>query len=161
MTTPKYYNVDPKTDLVLERIVDVPRELVWKAWTTPAHILKWFTPAPWTTIDCELDLRAGGIFRTTMKSPEGQEFPNMGSYLEVVENERLVFTDIFEPGFKPAPNGGFFTAILTLEKHGNGTKYHVLARHKHEEDRKKHEDMGFMDGWNAALDQLVALAKTF
>ncbi|TGL62053.1 SRPBCC family protein [Leptospira sarikeiensis] len=159
MSSIKYYTPDPKTDLVLERIVDVPRELVWQAWTTPAHILKWFTPAPWKTIDCEIDLRPGGIFRTTMLSPEGQEFPNSGSFLEIVENERLVFTDILEPGFKPAASGGFFTAILTLEKHGNGTKYHVLARHKDEENKKKHEEMGFIDGWNAALNQLVELMK--
>ncbi|GBF38502.1 SRPBCC family protein [Leptospira johnsonii] len=159
MAKTNYYQPDPKTDLVLERIVDVPRELVWKAWTTPEHILKWFTPAPWKTIDCEIDLRPGGIFRTTMLSPEGQEFPNSGCFLDIVENEKLVFTDIFEPGFKPTANGGFFTAILTLEKHGNGTKYHVLARHKDEESRKKHEEMGFHEGWNAALDQLVELMK--
>lgn len=154
-----YYKPNPKTDLVFERNIDVPVELVWKAWTSPEHILKWFTPAPWSTIDCEIDLRPGGIFRTTMKSPEGDEFPNLGCYLEVVHNERLIFTDTLEPGYKPAP-GGFFTAILTLEKNGNGTKYHVLARHKDEEGRKKHEDMGFHEGWGAALDQLVALMKS-
>ena len=66
---------DSKLDLVLERVVDVPRELVWAAWTKPEHIMKWFTPAPWTTVDCEIDLRPGGIFRTVMRSPEGQEFP--------------------------------------------------------------------------------------
>ena len=49
-----------------------------RAWTTPEHLKKWFTPAPWTTVDCEIDLRPGGIFRTVMRSPEGQEFPNVG-----------------------------------------------------------------------------------
>ena len=66
---------DPTHDLRLERIVDVSPSLVWAAWTTPAHILKWFTPAPWQTVDCEIDLRPGGVFRTTMRSPEGQDFP--------------------------------------------------------------------------------------
>ena len=69
---------DPKLDLVLERVVDVPRELVWKAWTTPEHLKHWFVPKPWTITDCEIDLRRGGIFRTVMRSPEGQEFPNVG-----------------------------------------------------------------------------------
>ena len=63
---------DPQLDLVLERVVDVPRELVWKAWTEPEHVMKWFTPAPWTVTECEIDLRPGGIFRTTMRSPEGR-----------------------------------------------------------------------------------------
>ncbi len=159
MAVSNYYQPDTKTDLVLERVIDVPRELVWKVWTTPEHVVKWFTPAPWSTIDCEIDLKPGGIFRTTMRSPEGQNFPNLGCFLEIVENEKLVFTDMFEPGYKPAENG-FFTAILTFEKHEQGTKYKVLARHKDEETRKKHEEMGFHDGWGKALDQLVALVKT-
>lgn len=69
MTRSNPQQPDPKLDLVLERVVDVPRELVWKARTTPEHLKKWFTPAPWTTVDCEIDLRPGGIFRTVMRSP--------------------------------------------------------------------------------------------
>jgi uncharacterized protein YndB with AHSA1/START domain len=53
---------------------------------------QWFTPAPWKTVDCEIDLRPGGLFRTVMRSPEGQEFPNVGCYLEIVENEKLIWT---------------------------------------------------------------------
>src|SRR5216683_7570134 len=82
--------LDPRLDLLLERVVDVPPELVWAAWTTPEHVKKWFTPAPWTTVDCEIDLRPGGIFRFVMRSPEGQEFPNVGCYLEIVKNQKLV-----------------------------------------------------------------------
>ena len=67
---------DPRLDLVFERIVDVPQELVWKAWTTPEHLKTLVYPSPWKTIDCEIDLRPGGLFRTVMRSPEGQEFPN-------------------------------------------------------------------------------------
>ena len=55
------YKPNPKLDLILERVVDVPRELVWKAWTTPEYLIKWFTPEPWKTVDCELDLRPGGL----------------------------------------------------------------------------------------------------
>ena len=82
------YVPNPKTDLVLERVVDVPPELVWAAWTQPEHLKNWFTPAPWKTIDAEIDLRPGGIFRTTMLSPEGQQFPNVGCYLEVIDGAK-------------------------------------------------------------------------
>src|SRR5713226_713595 len=92
---------DTKLDLLLERIVEVPRELVWRAWTTPELVKKWFTPAPWTTVDCEINLRPGGIFRTVMRSPEGQTFPNVGCYLEIVENERLIWTNALAPGYRP------------------------------------------------------------
>ena len=67
-----------KLDLVLERVVDVSPELVWMAWTQPEHLKKWFTPAPWTTVECVIDLRPGGEFRTVMKSPEGALYPNSG-----------------------------------------------------------------------------------
>ncbi|MEO7794531.1 MAG: SRPBCC family protein [Thermoanaerobaculia bacterium] len=146
---------DPKLDLVLERTVEVPPALVWAAWTKPKHILHWFTPAPWKTIDCEIDLRPGGIFRTTMLSPEGVEFPNSGCYLEIIPQERLVWTDALLPGYRPAESP-FFSAVLTLSPHGEGTRYHVLARHRDEAGKKRHEEMGFHNGWGTALDQLVA-----
>jgi uncharacterized protein YndB with AHSA1/START domain len=161
---PNIHQPDPKLDLVLERVVDVPKELVWTAWTTPEHLKKWFTPAPWTTVDCEIDLRPGGIFRTVMRSPEGQEFPNLGCYLEIVKNEKLVWTNALAPGYRPVsqPEGcfeGFFTAVISLETHGNGTKYTALAIHGDEEGRKKHEELGFHEGWSAVLDQMVDVIK--
>ena len=158
---------DPKLDLLLERIVDVPRELVWRAWTTPEHVKQWFTPAPWTTVDCEINLRPGGIFRTVMRSPEGQTFPNVGCYLEIIENERLIWTNAVAPGYRPnespaaCPGDPFyFTAVISLEPHGNGTKYSALVMHADAASCKRHEDMGFHDGWSAALDQLITLTKT-
>ncbi len=153
------FKPDPKLDLVLERVIDVPRELVWAAWTKPEHVKKWFTPAPWTVADCEIDLRPGGMFRTTMRSPEGKEFPNVGCYLEVVPNERLVWTDALLPGYRPAPNP-FMSAVVLLKPEGKGTHYTAIAIHRDEAGRKQHEEMGFQEGWGKALDQLVALAKT-
>jgi uncharacterized protein YndB with AHSA1/START domain len=155
-------------DLVLERVVDVPRELVWAAWTKPEHIKKWFTPAPWTTVDCEIDLRPGGIFRTVMRSPEGQEFSNAGCYLEIVPNEKLVCTSALGPGYRPAirvdATGSceelYFTAIILMERQGDRTKYTAIAMHGDEKTSKKHEQMGFYQGWETALNQLVAVAKT-
>jgi uncharacterized protein YndB with AHSA1/START domain len=161
--------IDPELDLLLERVVDVAPELVWRAWTTPEHLKKWFTPAPWATVDCEIDLRPGGIFRTVMRSPEGQEFPNVGCFLEVVRNERLVWTSALQPGYRPAgrPTATeghecaeiLMTAIIQLEPHGNGTKYTAIVLHEDAANRKKHEEMGFHEGWGKALDQLVAAAK--
>ncbi|WP_342363074.1 SRPBCC family protein [Terrarubrum flagellatum] len=153
------FKIDPKLDLVLERVIDVPRELVWAAWTQPEHLKKWFCPRPWMVTECELDLRPGGIFRTVMRGPEGQEFPNIGCYLEVVPNERLVFTDALQPGYRPSENP-FFTGALMLASQGAGTKYTAMAIHRDEATRKKHEDMGFHQGWGTALDQLVELAKS-
>jgi uncharacterized protein YndB with AHSA1/START domain len=156
---------EPRLDLLLERIVDVAPERVWAAWTTPEHLKCWFTPAPWQTVDCEIDLRPGGIFRTVMRSPEGQDFPHEGCYLEIIPNEHLVWTNALAPGFRPAtptatelPECGalVFTAVISLEPHGKGTKYTALLMHNDEAPRKKHLDMGFHDGWGTALDQLVA-----
>jgi uncharacterized protein YndB with AHSA1/START domain len=157
--------IDPKLDLVLERVVDVPPELVWKAWTEPKHVVKWFTPAPWTTVSCEIDLRPGGEFKTVMRSPEGQDYPNVGCYLEIVPNRKLVWTDALAGGFRPArpdAEAGFrMTASLLLEPQARGTKYTAIAMHADTGAVKKHEDMGFHEGWSKALDQLVAYVKTF
>jgi len=150
---------DPKLDLVLERVIDVPRELVWRAWTTPELLRPWFCPKPWETVDCEIDLRPGGIFRTIMRSPEGQEFPNTGCYLEVTPNERLIWTDAMLPGYRPAPEA-FFTAVLALEPTAaGGTRYVATAIHRDEAGRKKHEEMGFHGGWGMVVDQLVDYIK--
>ncbi len=149
---------DPKLDLVLERIVDVPRELVWKAWTTPEHVRHWFVPKPWTITECEIDLRRGGIFRAVMRSPEGQEFPNTFCFLDIVPNERLVWTDALLPGYRPSEKP-FFSAVLDLEPSGTGTRYVATAIHRDAEGRKQHEEMGFHDGWGTVLNQLVEYIK--
>ena len=158
MTKPAIIKPDPKLDLVLERVIDVPPQLVWAAWTTPAHIRHWFVPKPWSITDCEVDLRPGGVFRTTMRSPEGQEFPNNGCFLEVIPNQRLVFTDTLLPGYRPSPNP-FFTAVLTLEPAGKGTRYVAIAIHGNDETRKKHEEMGFHQGWGTVVEQMVEYIK--
>ncbi len=158
MTKPTVIKPDPKLDLVLERVVDVPPELVWTAWTTPKHLRNWFVPRPWTITDCEIDLRPGGIFRAVMRSPEGQEFPNDGCYLEIIPNQRLVFTDALLPGYRPSENP-FFTAVLTLEPSGKGTRYVATAIHRGRGRAQKHEEMGFHSGWGTVLDQLVEYIK--
>jgi uncharacterized protein YndB with AHSA1/START domain len=154
---------DPRLDLLLERVVDVSPELVWMAWTVPEHVKKWFTPVPWQTIECEIDLRPGGIFRTVMRSPEGQVINNVGCFLEIATNRRLVWTIALQPGFRPSDPSfdvPTFTAVISIEPHGRGTKYTALAMHKDEESRNTHDRMGFSEGWGTALDQLIAYART-
>ena len=155
------FELNPELDLVLERRADVPVSLVWKAWTQAEHLKKWFVPAPWSLADCEVDLRPGGRFRTVMRSPEGELMDNgAGCYLEVVENERLVFTSALAPGFRPVlqPDDGSgmpFTAIILLEEDDGGTKYTAIAVHADPKGKETHEKMGFVDGWGKAFDQLV------
>ncbi|MBS1968838.1 MAG: SRPBCC family protein [Bdellovibrionales bacterium] len=159
------FKVDPKRDLVLERIVDIPPELIFKAWTTPDILMKWFCPRPWKTIDCVMDLRPGGRFSTTMQSPEGQNFPNEGCLLEIVPNRKLVWTSALTEGYRPigaAISGAdlLFTGMIILEPHGaHGTKYTAIGIHKDEADCRRHAEMGFQEGWGIVLDQLVAEMK--
>jgi uncharacterized protein YndB with AHSA1/START domain len=155
--------IDPKLDLVLERIVDVPPEQVWMAWTQPEHLKKWFTPVPWKTVECEIDLRPGGVFRTVMRSPEGEDFPNLGCYLEIVPQRKLVWTDTLEGDFRPTRlEARFpfrFTATILLEPHAKGTKYTAVVMHRDEVSQRKHAEMGFHEGWGTVLEQLVAHVK--
>ena len=158
MTRPPAYQPDPKLDLVLQREIDVPPDLVWAAWTQPEHLVKWFAPAPWSITECEIDLRPGGMLRFVMRSPEGQDFPNVGCYLEVTPKERLIWTDALLPGYRPSEKP-FFTAVITIEPSGSGTRYTAVAIHRDEESRKQHEDMGFHTGWGQVLDQMVEYIK--
>jgi uncharacterized protein YndB with AHSA1/START domain len=156
---------DPALDLVLERVVDVPRHLVWAAWTQPEHLMKWFCPLPWKTTDCKIDLQPGGLFQTTMQGPEGPGFTNSGCFLQVIDQELLVWTGALGPGFRPlakdvaAAHPFLMTAIIGLEDVAGGTKYTALVRHGDAPARQAHEQMGFHAGWGKALDQLVEHAK--
>lgn len=159
--------MDPKLDLVLERVVDVPRELVWRCWTEPKHVEKWFTPVPWRTTDVKIDLRPGGAFSSVMRGPNGEVMPNEGCYLEVVKNERLTWTSCLLGGFRPAKldvNAGCadlaFTATISLKSKGKKTVYRALAMHANAESAKRHADMGFQEGWGKCLEQLVEHART-
>jgi uncharacterized protein YndB with AHSA1/START domain len=157
--------MNPELDLVFERFADVATEKVWAAWTQPERLKQWFTPAPWKTVGAEIDLRPGGAFRTIMRSPEGQEFPNNGCFLEIVTQRKLVWTNALEPGYRPSKSqtgghGSFaFTAILTMEPERNGTLYKALVMHSSPADREEHEKMGYEEGWGAAFDQMIAMIK--
>lgn len=160
MTASNKFQPDPRLDLVLDRIVDVPPSLVWAAWTQPEHLCKWFCPLPWKVVECEIEVRPGGIFRNVMRGPGGEEHNNVWCILEAIPEKRLVYTTALGPNFRPN-NNSFVTAIIELEPHGTGTHYVATALHKDEETQQEHVKMGFYQGWSAVLDQLVALVKTF
>lgn len=144
-------------ELVLTRLIDAPREKLYRAWTEPALLKQWFAPLPYTTPVAELDVRPGGANLIVMRGPDGQDMPNRGVYLEVVPNERLVVTDAFTTAWEPSAKP-FMTLILTFENEGGKTRYTARARHWTVEDRDAHEKMGFHQGWGICTDQLAALA---
>jgi len=149
-----------KRELVLERIFDAPREKVYRAWTEPKLLKQWFAPKPWTTPGAALDVRPGGSSMIVMRDPDGKDYPNPGIYLDVVENEKLVFTDAFTAAWEPSEKP-FMTAIITFDDLGDGkTRYTAHVRHWTVEDRDEHEKMGFNAGWGQCADQLAELLKT-
>ena len=157
------FTPNPALDLVLERTIAVAPERVWAAWTEPEMLKQWFTPAPWKTVAVDIDLRPGGHCVTTMESPEGEQYPNAGCYLQVEPNTLLVFTSVMGADFRPivAANGAgdlAFTARVEIEPSADGgTHYRAIAMHADETSQQQHSAMGFAEGWGAALDQLVAL----
>lgn len=151
--------LDPETDLTFTRKINAPRALLWECWTTPKHIKNFFVPKPHGVDACEIDLRVGGKFNTTM-NVDGIKMANEGVYLEVVDEERLVFTDTYSEGWKPAADP-FMTAIIEFADDGNGgTIYTATARHRSPEARQSHEDMGFYDGWGTVATQLEEYARS-
>lgn len=160
-------NINPELDLEIQRDVPVSADALWRGWTDPALLMQWFCPRPWKVVECEIDLRPGGIFRTMMQSPEGQNLPEgIGTYLAIEPGRRLVWTNVMGPGFelKPEPAephlGFFFVVDLRLEPlPDGGTRYRAVCRHQTAAAREAHEKMGFHQGWGVALDQLVALTS--
>lgn len=149
---------DPTLDLFLQREVNAPREILYDCWTSPQHLPQFFVPKPHKVTACELDVRPGGAFNTTF-DVDGVVMDNKGVYLEVIPNEKLVFSDSYTAGWKPAPEP-FMTAILWLEDLGGGrTRYTAVARHRSPETAKQHDAMGFQDGWGTVVTQLEAYAQ--
>lgn len=145
-------------ELTLSRHIAAPRVAVWRCWTEPELIKQWFTPRPWTTPVVEIDLRPGGASYMLFRGPNGEEFPNRGIYLEVVPQQRLVFTDAYVEAWVPSAEP-FMTAIATFADEDGGTRYEARVRHWSQEAMQRHADMGFHDGWGKAAEQLEDAAK--
>lgn len=147
-------------DLTLTRIIKAPRAKVWTAWADPTQLVKWFIPEPSAMKVVKMELRAGGAFVTQFSESAGGEFgPHInGSFLLVEPEKRLVFTDALLEGFRPAPEP-FMTASITFADHADGTEYKAHVMHKSADDRARHEQLGFMDGWGTVAAQLAKLVE--
>jgi uncharacterized protein YndB with AHSA1/START domain len=150
--------INPTLDLVFERFIEAPTRLVWDALTKPEHLKEWYMPKPWGRVSrAEMDLRPGGIFSVDIAMADGQEVPNLGCFLDVVPMERLVWTSMLFPGYRPAVFDDIpITAIITMEGVGTGTRYVFTALHRDEADLEKNAATGWQQGTEIALDQLVA-----
>ena len=146
-------------ELVLTRLIKAPRHQLFRCWTEPALITRWFTPPPWKTIAAEIDVRPGGASLITLQGPDGTLMPNAGQYLEVVTDRRLAFTDAFVGDWVPSAKP-FFACLLSFDDEAGQTRYTARAMHWSAEDCAAHEKMGFHQGWGIATDQLAALAAT-
>jgi uncharacterized protein YndB with AHSA1/START domain len=144
-------------ELVLTRLIKAPRHSLFRAWTEPELLKQWFAPHPCTVPVAETDVRPGGTSLIVMRVPDGKEMPCHGVYLEVVKDERLVFTDAYTKAWYPSAKP-FMTVIITFEDEAGGTRYTARVRHWTAEDKATHEKMGFHQGWALCTDQLAALA---
>jgi uncharacterized protein YndB with AHSA1/START domain len=151
----------PMSELVLTRIFDAPREQVFKVWTEPRFVALWWGLEGTSVPRCEMDVRPGGTWRIDMRTPgpDGTVYPNSGVFLEVIENERLVYTDVADPNspaWKGAPPGDRLN-IVTFENEGSGTRVTLRVQFKTPEDYDFFVGTGFPGGLAQSLDRLGRL----
>jgi len=158
----KQFAINPKLDIVFERFIDAPARLVWEALTKPEHLKEWYMPKAWGRVArAEMDVRPGGVFSIDIAGPDGKDFPNLGCFLEVIPRERLVWTSMLFPGYRPAVFDDIpITAIVTMESAGTGTRYVFTALHRNEADLEKNKESGWQKGTDISLDQFVAHVKS-
>ena len=151
------FSFNPKLDFAIERFIDAPPRLVWEALTKPEHIKEWYMPKAWGRVArTEMDARPGGIFSIDIAVGDGREVPNLGCVLEAIPMERLVWTSMLFPGYRPAVFDDIpITAIMTLESVGSGTRYVFTALHRSAADLETNKASGFYQGTEIALDQFV------
>lgn len=154
----QHFAFDPARDFAIERFIDAPPRLVWEALTKPEHIKEWYMPKAWGRVArTELDVRPGGIFAIDIVVGDGQEVPNLGCVLDVVPQQRLVWTSMLFPGYRPAVFDDIpITAIMTMQAEGSGTRYVFTALHRSEADCETNKSSGFYQGTEIAIDQFTA-----
>lgn len=147
------------SELSISRLIQAPRALVWSAWASREHFQKWWIPEPLVCQVVKMDLKPGGGFETRM-SEDGNEFkPHVeGCFLDIVPQSRLVFTTVLTENWKPHDPWLALTAIIRMEDEGNATRYTAQVLHKNAEDSRKHQEMGFEEGWETTIDQLAKVA---
>jgi uncharacterized protein YndB with AHSA1/START domain len=147
--------------LVITRTIDAPREAVFKAWTEPERVMRWWGPHGFTMPVCNIDLRVGGIIHNCMRSPEGRDYWGKGVYREIVIPERLVMTDSFadaagnvvQPATYGMPEWPVQTLITVTFTESAGKTTLTL---RHEVSEAIAERSGARQGWSESLDRLAA-----
>jgi uncharacterized protein YndB with AHSA1/START domain len=146
-------------ELVVARRLKASPAALFRCWTDPELIPRWFCPKPWRAEVVSMDVRPGGASRMIFHGPNGESFPNDGVYLDVAPNKKLVFTDAFAEGWRPAGQP-LFVGEVTFEDAGNGeTLYIARARHWTDEATRQHVEMGFEQGWGIVAEQLEEVAQ--
>ena len=140
-------------ELVLTRVFNAPRALVWKAWTDPKHLAQWWGPHHFTNPRCEIDVRAGGVIRIDMRGANGVVYPMSGVYLEIVEPERIVFTSgaLDEHGHLMFE---FLNTVTFAEKNGK-TTFTLESRLMKSSAEAKPYLSGHKAGWGQSLERLA------
>ena len=156
--------VDKSERMVVTRIFDAPRELVWKAYTDPDYVMQWWGPKGFTSPFCRMDFRVGGKYLLCMRSPDGQEFWNGGEYHEIVPHEKIVssmyFADSKGNKVEAAHYGIEHEAIddaydvITFEDLGDGRTKLTFVGNETMENAK---ESGQVEGWNQILDKFAAV----
>lgn len=150
--------------LVIERMFDAPRELVWKAWTDPQMVRRWWGPKGFVAPAAEIDFRVGGKWLYAMQSPEfneGRPIWSTGVYREIVPFERIVWTDCFADGqgnvvpatYYGMPDDFPLEMLVTVEFEDLGGKTKMTLRHEGLPAGEMREGAG--QGWNESLDKLA------
>ncbi|AUH64053.1 SRPBCC domain-containing protein [Paracoccus zhejiangensis] len=148
---------DATAELTISRLIPAPPSLVWRAWSDPAILARWWIPAPYACRVVKLDLRPGGGLETLMREGDGPFQPHVeGCFLEAIPERRLVFTTQLAEGWRPIEPWLALTAILDFTPEDGGTRYAARVLHRSANEAQKHDEMGFEPGWGAALDQLAA-----
>jgi uncharacterized protein YndB with AHSA1/START domain len=147
-----------KYDLVLERIFDAPRELVWKAWTNPAQLAQWWGPKCFTNPVCRADVRPGGEIYVEMRAPDGTVYPMSGRYHEIVKPERIVFSS----GALDAEGKPMFDIMstVTLSDVGGKTSLKLEAKVTSMTALAPQHLSGMREGWSQSLDRLAELVTS-
>lgn len=153
--------MNPELDLTIERVIRAPRDVVWRAWTDPERLERWWLPAPYACRVERLETRPGGAFVTSMSEDGTTYGPHMDACFLVVEDqERIVFTNAIDSGWRPAsPQPVCITAEFTFGSHPEGTEYRAVVRHADPASRDRHVELGFHDGWGTVTAQLAAYAE--
>ena len=149
-----------QNDLEITRVLKAPRRLLWRAWSDPKLLAEWWCPKPWKTEVKAFEFRAGGAFHTYMTGPDGGVSDNPGCFLEIVPEQRIVCTSMLTGNWRPTSPWIGITSIFSMEDADGGTRYTACCMHRTADESRKHEEMGFYEGWGIMIDQMDEFAQT-